>query len=79
MIEPAEIEAKLLAALPDAQIMLDDLTGTRDHYRLRIVSEAFEGKLTIKRHRLIYDALREEMKGPIHALTIEALAPSQVR
>lgn len=77
MIEPHEIEVKIKAAMADAQIEVIDLTGSRDHYKLVVVSAAFEGKLPIKRHRMIYDALREEMKGPIHALTLETYTPSQ--
>lgn len=77
MIEPEEIEAKLKLAMSDAQIEVIDLTGTRDHYKVIIVSAAFEGKLPIKRHRMVYDALKEEMKGPIHALTLEAYTPAQ--
>lgn len=77
MIEPHEIEVKIKAAMADAQIEVIDLTGTRDHYKVVVVSAAFEGKLPIKRHRMIYDALREEMKGPIHALTLETYTPSQ--
>lgn len=77
MIEPHEIEVKIKAAMADAQIEVIDLTGSRDHYKVVVVSAAFEGKLPIKRHRMIYDALREEMKGPIHALTLETYTPSQ--
>ncbi len=42
------------------------------HYRLEIVSAAFAGKNTVARHRMIYDALGEMMRGQIHALAIRA-------
>ncbi len=74
---PEDIEAKIKAALPDAQVELKDLTGTRDHWEARIVSAAFAGKSPIQRHRLVMSALAEEMKGPIHALTLETLTPEQ--
>ena len=77
MIQPHEIEAKLHAALNDAHVEVIDLTGTRDHYKVIVVTPAFEGKLPLKRHRMIYDALSHEMTGPIHALTIEAYTPAQ--
>jgi BolA protein len=48
------------------------------HYRLRLVSAAFEGKNRVARHRLVYDCLRDLMQGDIHALAIIALAPSEV-
>ena len=74
---PEEIEAKIKAVLPDAQVVLKDLTGTRDHWEARIVSAAFEGKSPIQRHRLVMGALAKEMKGPIHALSLETLTPEQ--
>ncbi|WP_408003425.1 BolA family protein [Pseudothauera rhizosphaerae] len=42
------------------------------HYRLEIVAEAFAGKNTVARHRMIYAALGEMMGGDIHALAIRA-------
>lgn len=77
MIEPEEIVKKIKASLPDAEVQIEDLTGTRDHYEATVVSEAFEGKPLIKRHRMIYDALKEEMKGPIHALSLKTYTPQQ--
>jgi BolA protein len=49
------------------------------HYRLRIVSATFCGKSTLARHRLVYEALGELMRGRIHALTIESRSPDEVR
>lgn len=71
VIEPDEISRKLLAAFPDADLEVEDLTGTRDHYQARIVSDAFVGKTPIEQHQLVYGALAEEMKGPIHALGLK--------
>jgi BolA protein len=48
------------------------------HYRLLLVSAAFVGKSTVARHRMIYSALGELMRGKIHALSIESLAPNEV-
>ena len=47
------------------------------HYRLRIVSERFEGLNRLARHRLVYDCLHDMMSSDIHALTIIAFAPSE--
>lgn len=48
------------------------------HYRLEIVATVFAGKNTVARHRLIYDALGDMMRGAIHALSINAQAPQDV-
>jgi BolA protein len=47
------------------------------HFRLLIVSDAFAGKSRIERHRLVNDALRDELKGGVHALAIKACAPGE--
>ena len=48
------------------------------HFKVEVVSEAFEGKRQVLRHRMIYDALREEMNNPIHALQLKTKTPSEV-
>ena len=48
------------------------------HYRLLIVSAVFAGQSTVARHRLIYSALGELMRGKVHALSIQSLAPNEV-
>ena len=77
-MNPEDIIAKIRNALPDAQVELEDLTGTKDHWQATIVSAAFEGKSLLERQRMVYAALAEEMKGPIHAFTMRALTPAQV-
>lgn len=47
------------------------------HYRLRMVSDCFQGHGTLARHRMIYDALGDMMQGPIHALAIKALTADE--
>lgn len=48
------------------------------HFNLRIVSDVFQGKSLVKRHRLIYDLLQQELKSGLHALSIVAKTPSEV-
>ena len=47
------------------------------HYRVYVVSAKFSGRTLIARHRMIYEALAEQMKGDIHALSIVAKAPEE--
>jgi BolA family transcriptional regulator, general stress-responsive regulator len=51
--------------------------GGETHFRLYIVSAAFEGKSRIERHRMINSALEAELKGGVHALAIKAQAPGE--
>ena len=60
-------------AMPDAEVTMIDKTGTMDHLKVTIVSDAFQGKNLLDRHRLIYQALDAPMKdGRIHALELTA-------
>ena len=47
------------------------------HYRVFVVSAKFSGRTLIARHRMVYEALAEQMKGDIHALSIVAKAPEE--
>ncbi len=76
-MSPEAIKAKIHASLPDATIELKDLTGTLDHWQASIISAAFEGKTLMERHRIVMAALAEEMKGPIHALTLDVKTPAE--
>lgn len=76
MIEPDVLRDKLSAAFPGAEIEVTDLTGTKDHYQARIVSSAFDGRSLIEQHQLVYRALENEMKGPVHALALKTYTPA---
>lgn len=47
------------------------------HLRIRVVSDAFEGRNRVARHRMINDLVREEIALGLHAIAIEARAPSE--
>jgi BolA protein len=49
----------------------------RGHFTVLVVSPQFAGLATIKRHKLVYDAVGDMMKTDIHALSIQALAPGE--
>jgi stress-induced morphogen len=74
---PDAIIAKLRLSIPDADVSLKDLTGTADHWEAVIVSAAFAGKSLMQRHRMVNAALADELKGPIHALTMDLRAPGE--
>ena len=48
------------------------------HVRVEIVATGFEGKSRLDRQRQIHALLAEELAGPIHALEIQARAPSEI-
>ena len=73
MITQETLTAYIQRAMPDAVVTMIDKTGTMDHLKVTIVSDAFHGKNQLDRHRLIYQALDAPMKdGRIHALELTA-------
>lgn len=85
--ETVELLRQRLAVLqPESLAITDDShrhaghAGARDggHYQLQIVAQVFAGKSTMARHRMIYDAAGDLMRGRIHALSIHAKAPGEV-
>ncbi|HET6362246.1 MAG TPA: BolA family protein [Gemmatimonadota bacterium] len=56
-----------------------DLTGTDNHFEVRVVSADFEGKTPIERHKLVYSPLREWIDDDtVHALSVHAYTPAQL-
>lgn len=51
--------------------------GGESHFSVEIVSSRFEGLGRVARHRLVNETLKEQLKGPIHALAIKARAPGE--
>ncbi|NIM71337.1 MAG: BolA/IbaG family iron-sulfur metabolism protein [Xanthomonadales bacterium] len=84
----AAIRERLQAALCPESLVVEDEShlhvghvGARDgrgHFRVMIVSPAFNGKPMLARHRAVYTALGELMQSDIHALAIEAVASDEL-
>lgn len=77
---------KLTRALAPAELDITDDSekhrghkgaGGGGHYSVRIVSAAFEGKTLVARHRLVYAAVADEMRGAVHALALDTLTPAE--
>jgi stress-induced morphogen len=75
MIEPSEIQNRIEKALPDARVVVSDLTGGRDHYQVEVVSTVFAGMSKLQRHRKIYDLFSDVMGGALHALSLKTTTP----
>jgi len=71
-----EIEKLIKEGFPNAQVSIQDLAGDGDHYAATVVSEAFRGKTRVQQHQMVYDALKGQMGGALHALALKTSAPS---
>lgn len=74
-MDAAEIESLIKAALPDAEVDIRDLAGDGDHYAATVISEAFRGKSRVQQHQIVYQALKGNMGGELHALALQTSAP----
>lgn len=82
------IETKLVAALSPSKIDVVDEShlhaghaGARPegetHFRVLIVAHAFEGQSRVSRQRQVNEILRDELAGPVHALTMKTMSPAE--
>lgn len=82
------IRTKLTSGLEPLRLEIEDEShlhaghagapeGGESHFAVEVVSAAFEGLGRVERQRLVYGLLSEEMAGPIHALALRTLAPSE--
>lgn len=71
----AEVQALIQTGLPGAQVRVASDDDT--HFEAVIVAPQFEGRRMIQRHQLVYAALGQLMGREIHALSIQAFAPSE--
>ena len=74
-MNPADIEALIKEAMPDAKVTIEDLRGDGDHYAAYVISSAFEGKTRVQQHQLVYQALQGRMGNELHALALQTSPP----
>ena len=72
-----DIERLIKGHIPDAQVTIRDLAGDGDHYAATVLSETFRGKSRVQQHQLVYDALKGEMGGKLHALALQTGTPEK--
>jgi stress-induced morphogen len=70
-----DIESMIKAAIPDAVVVITDLAGDGDHYAATVTSSAFKGLPRVRQHQLVYDALKGNMGGVLHALALTTVVP----
>ena len=84
----AVIDNKLRARFAPARLSIEDESskhhghagwreGGETHFRVEIVSSAFEGKNRVARQRLVYEALKAELDAGLHALALATLTPDE--
>lgn len=83
------IESKLQGALTPLILKVKDNSALHaghagakpegeTHFAVEITAEAFEGMSRVARQRKVYDILKDELNGPVHALELKTSAPSEM-
>jgi len=72
-----DIERLIRARIPDAEVTIRDLAGDGDHYAATVIAESFRGKSRVQQHQIVYEALKTEMGGKLHALALQTGAPER--
>lgn len=70
-----QIEQTIKTALPDAEIILEDLAGDGDHWQVTVISAAFKGLPRVKQHKLVMESFGTDMGTTLHALSIKTQTP----
>ncbi|KAM3326914.1 protein BOLA1, chloroplastic [Capsicum chacoense] len=84
------IKSRLQSALQPTIIEVEDVshqhaghaavreTGNNEtHFNVKVVSSQFDGHNLVKRHRMVYDLLSDELQSGLHALSIVAKTPKE--
>ena len=78
------IEEKLIETLDPQHLRVDNEShkhnvppGSESHFKVEVVARSLDGLTPVRRHQLIYGALKQEMAGPVHALAIHAYSPEE--
>lgn len=73
-MDPQQIKTLIEQGLEGASASVD---GDGRHFQAVIVYDAFDGKSMLEQHQMVYQALGDNMKEAIHALSIRTLTPAQ--
>ena len=76
-MDASEIERLIKVGIPDAEVTIRDLAGDGDHYAATVIAESFRGKSRVQQHQLVYQALKGDMGGKLHALALQTGLPEK--
>jgi len=78
-VDPESVQDRITQSLDDARVAVQDMTGEGDHFRVVVISDAFEGLPMVRQHQLVYEALGDSMEEEIHALGLKTYTPEEWR
>ena len=76
-MSPEMIAQMIQTGLPGALVEVYGDDGV--HFEAQVIHDAFQGKLPLARHRMVYACLGDKMGGEIHALALKTLTPAEAQ
>ena len=74
-MDASEIEKLIRSGIPDAEVTIRDLAGDGDHYAATVIAASFRGKSRVQQHQIVYQSLKGQMGGVLHALALQTGVP----
>ena len=72
-----QIEAIILGAEPNAQVIVRDPMNDGAHFEATVISDSFVGMPLVKQHRQVMQSLKDAFAGDIHALSLKTYTPEK--
>ena len=72
-----QIEEIILAAIPNAQVIVQDPMNDGAHLEAIVISESFVGMPLVDQHRQVMQALKHAFAGDLHALALKTFTPEK--
>ena len=85
----ARMRQKLQSALEASALDIEDVSyqhaghaavkdnANETHFNIKVISPKFEGQSLVKRHRMVYDLLTDELNSGLHAISIVSKSPTE--
>ncbi len=77
MLTTEDVKKLIEDGIDQAQVDVIDLTGTSDHFGIKVISPEFANKSLIQQHQMVHKSLGEHLTTTIHAVDIKTFTPDQ--
>ncbi len=76
-VDASTLQRLLEERLPDCRARVIDDAGDGEHFQAIVASSAFAGRSLVEQHRMVYEALGDLLRGPVHALALKTCTPDR--
>ncbi|KAL3512427.1 hypothetical protein ACH5RR_025144 [Cinchona calisaya] len=76
-LEATVVEVEDVSYQHAGHVAVKDSGANETHFNVKIISDKFDGQNLVKRHRMVYDLLSDELQSGLHAISIKANTPKE--